>query len=161
MCWIFHQPAAITAAKRHCNALSRSGLRGQKWVADKRDEFRSHLNLLVLQHQASNSSRQSREMDTRNLNLYIDICHLSGLFCASVQCSYIMWCSDLFPEAKYYNLILHQFFYRTSYFKLEIYLFGTRMFQKSYVLPQLSSILSPAATCTMTLSSYTLGPAGH
>ena len=65
----FHQQAAITASKRHCNALSRSGLRGQKWVADKRDEFRSHLNLLVLQHQATNNSRQRREMDTRNLNL--------------------------------------------------------------------------------------------
>ena len=63
----FHQQAAITASKRHCNALSRSGLRGQKWVADKRDEFRSHLNLLVLQHQPTNNSRQRREMDTRNL----------------------------------------------------------------------------------------------
>ena len=29
-CCIFHQQTAITASKRHCNALSRSGLRGLK-----------------------------------------------------------------------------------------------------------------------------------
>ena len=68
-CCIFHQQTAITASKRHCNALSRSGLRRLKMGCEQagRVSIPSQPTCFATATNRIHNSRQKQEMKTYDM----------------------------------------------------------------------------------------------